>query len=131
MISNPIKGVVLDNEGYRKDTYYKISPVFSKKAYNFQPADCGLSQTREANLLFFAVNESHALARLKRMLEWYIGNNRLAYTEDKNSDFLNSLTYHRLSKVQHWLDNWDKVKVIEVPLDQFFLVGWAGNDTLI
>ena len=132
MISNPIDGTVYNEDGSHAYVKYKYQKAFSKKAFNFQPKDCGLSDTREANLLFFALNETHALARLKRMLEWYLANNqndpRGINGSNEHSEYWKK---HRQSKVKHWLDNWDKVKVVEVPLDQFFIVGWAGNDTML
>lgn len=130
MISNPIQGTIYNDDGcpeYVKHTHQK---VFSKKAFNFQPADCGLSKTREANLLFFALSEEHALERLKRMLEWYIKNNQPPKTVDHHNQHSEHLRGLKVAKVQYWLANWDKVIVVEVPLDQFFKVGWANNDTI-
>ena len=118
MISNPIQGgYFCPAEKRMMYLKYKYNPIFSKKAYNFQPADCGLSSSREANLLFFAMTETHALKRLKLMFEWYLENNLSRE--------------NRRKQVQHWLDNFDKIHVVEVPLNQFFLVGWAENDTLL
>lgn len=131
MISNPITGITYDEDGRPTYVEYTHQKAFSKKAFNFQPADCGLSVTREANLLFFALNEKHALERLKRMLEWYLKNNQPEPNSSINHEYSEYWRINRVKKVQHWLDNWHKVKVVEVPLDQFFKVGWAGNDTLI
>lgn len=132
MISNPVQGTIYNEDGSHEYVQHKYQKVFSKKAFNFQPKDCGLSDTREANLLFFALNQTHALGRLKRMLEWYLANNQ---NDPRGVSGSNEHTEYwkqqRQSKVKHWLENWDKVKVVEVPLDQFFIIGWADNDTIL
>lgn len=133
MISNPIQGTIYDKDGCPQYVKFTYSKAFAKKAFNFQPADCGLSSSREANLLFFALNEKHALKRLKKMLEWYLENN----PDDPRLEFkphelvTQGRTRLKRKYAKHWLDNWDKVKVVEVSLDQFFKVGWADNDTML
>ncbi|URG13776.1 hypothetical protein [Acinetobacter phage vB_AbaS_TCUP2199] len=136
MISNPIKGTVYtpikDTPWFSsKDVFYTYTNQRPEaiKAWNFQPYDCGLSKYMEANLLFFASDEHWAKNLLKDMLLWYVKNN----PDDPNERMNVAMRTQqwKREKVQEWLDNWEKVKVVEVPMNQFFIVGWAGNDTLL
>lgn len=136
MISNPIKGTVyVPVEGTpwanSKEVFYtyNVQDPRLNKLWNFHPYDCGLSTTMEANLIFFAADKHAAKHRLKNMLEWYIKNNQDDPNEKMNVAFRTE--QRKREKVQHWLDNWEKVKVVEVPMNQFFKVGWAGNDTIL
>ncbi|WGH24439.1 hypothetical protein EAb13_CDS0021 [Acinetobacter phage EAb13] len=127
MISNPVTGNKLSTGEEIKFTYVNQRPE-AIKAWNFQPHDCGLSNHMEANLLFFASDQHLALRRLKEMLEWYVNNN--SETMRSYTDAWTRPNWRR-AKVQSWLDNWEKVKVVEVPMNQFFKVGWAANDTIL
>ena len=136
MISNPIKGYkytpIPNTPWFSTEeifyTYFNKPDTFLK-AWNFQPYDSNLSKTMESNLLFFAPDKVSALHRLNNMLQWYVKNN----PDDPNESFNTAMrtSQWKREKVQLWLDNWEKVKVVEVPMTQFFIVGWAGNDTIL
>lgn len=125
MINNPAQWFVTGND--QKEFTYEGGAVL----YNFQPADCGLSTSRELNVLFFADSEKHAKAVIKRMLKFALGCSKeyQAYGEaTKGHKFYSRHAYLEKS-YEHLLANQDKWVVSLAPTDQVFNVSWACNDT--
>jgi hypothetical protein len=90
----------------------------------------------ECNIVFFADNENHAMAVLKRMFKFYIE----CCTEYKKELITNDDHIHKeeflsrnkikLSQFKNYLDNIGKIKLSLAPRNQFYVVGWADNDTI-
>lgn len=98
--------------------------------YNFQPADCGLSNYRECNLLIWADSPAQAVAEVVKMFQWFIESEHLT-TIKSNCAETNHYRDHKLSKVKEWLSQSEKIKVIQVPKNQMLKTAWASNDTFI
>jgi len=114
MISNPIKLFVSGNN--EEEFTYEGG----KHLYHFSPKQCGLSNTMEMNLIFFANNGKHALDVLERMFKFCI----------KCRKTYNNLYGTPIERFQHLLDNKEKWIVTLAPIDQMFIVGWASNKTI-
>jgi len=116
MISNPcnwfINGDETESFTYEGGT----------KLYHFSPYDNGLSSSMECNIIFLANDEKHALDVLKRMLKF-----RLAIDEKYKSSCGNPGDANEyLKAIEAGL-----AKVSLAPVNQFYRVGWAENDTIL
>lgn len=98
--------------------------------YNFQPADCGMSGYREGNLAVWADSPEKAVAEIIKMFEWFLESESLA-TIKTTCETTESLRHHKLKTVKSWLDQKEKIKVIEIPRNQMLKISWASNDTFI
>ena len=106
--------------------------------YHFSPRDNELSTSMECNIIFFANGEQHGLDILKRMLNFrikvtneYISNK--SNSTGVHSDYFIDKNIRMAEKAQSWIDAIDdgKVKLSLVLKDQFFVVTWACNDTIL
>lgn len=93
--------------------------------YHFSPHDNGLSGTMENNVVFFANSEAHARSVLIRMLEFRI-NTHKKYKKSQGHD-----GYRDARIAQAYLDNIATIILEPAPTDQFYVVGWASNDTIL
>ena len=131
MISNPCTFFVSGN-AQEKFTYEGGTTLF-----HFSPNDNGISKYMENNLIFFANNEEHALEVLKQMFQFAIS------CKAKHLKCLSS------EKSVHWEEFYErakeeeqkfssyiklieegKIRLTKAPTNQFFIVGWASNDTI-
>lgn len=129
MISNPIKVFVTGND--KKEFLYEGGSTL----YHFSPNDNNLSSNMECNVVFYANDELHALNVLKRMFE-FVANCNLEYIERTKGSYDKHDFQGRSGKaVNKWL-SWlqaleaGQVKVELAPTNQFYIVGWADNDTV-
>lgn len=94
--------------------------------YHFSPHDNGLSGTMETNIVFFANDEEHARDVFRRMLLCRL---------DCEEKFLKAegSSHHRygVSKAEGYLACIDDIKFTLAPVNQFYVVGWACNDTIL
>lgn len=91
--------------------------------YHFSPHDCGIpgyEHYMAENLVFFANSHRHAADVLERMLKFRI---RCWNTVGDDS-------YRRPEYAQAILDHKHLWKFVKAPRDQFYVVGWASNDTI-
>ena len=90
--------------------------------YHFCANECGLTEKHynPTNVVFFANSEEHALEILKRFFTEY-----LKYYEENTYSLY---TDHIRALIQHYLENFDKVRVTLAPKNGFMNVAWAGND---
>lgn len=121
MISNPV--TVHTWNKIEKFTYEGGSQLF-----HFSPYDNKLSRALECNVIFFAHDKVHAKDVLKRMFEFVIKG-----LENKSTTHREVLAMHerRYNQFKSYLENIDDIKLSMAPTDQFYEVGWAGNDTVI
>ena len=123
MISNPMKWragkrMKKDHNGESSFTYEP-----GKKLYHFDASDTkptgsnipGWSHYMGMNLVFFANNEKHAAEIFEAMLKF-----RLRCGDSSN-----------FGSARVFLDNKEKWKFTLAPLNQFYQVGWACNDTVL
>ena len=90
--------------------------------YHFCATECGLTDTPRwipTNVVFFANSEEHALDILKRYFT--------AFVDNQNENPRGDHCGFRPSLIQHYLENFDKVKVTLAPTNGFMNVAWAGN----
>lgn len=136
MISNPVSYFI------NGSTTREFTHEGGHTLYHFCPHDCGLSKNFEDNVVFFADSEVDALRVLKAA--WEFGLARCAeYVEyqkayaKKYSKPRDDAEYH-YDRRKHTIDQLNKylaaleagqVKVSKAPVDQFYVVGWASNDT--
>ena len=110
--------------------------------YHFCPYDCGLSSSMEDNVVFFADSEQDALRVLKAA--WEFGLAKCAEYEEYQKtrerkyklvtvaeETILERTKHTVDKLHRYLHALQvgRVKVTKAPVNQFYVVGWAGNDT--
>jgi hypothetical protein len=129
MISNPVS--LFSGGGSHKDIKEFIYEGGSK-LYHFSPHDNNLSNTFENNLVFFADNEIHAKDVLKRMFKFAIecNNTQIEYHKTQYHQDYFDWRGDTTKRFQGYLDNLDKIKVPEAPINQFYIVGWASNDNI-
>jgi hypothetical protein len=134
-ISNPVK-LFSGGGSYENQREFKYEG--GSKLYHFSPHDNGLSRSMENNLIFFADSESHARDVLRRMLEFAIDccRKQSDYYNGKGkkssvhvSEF-NERVRDTASAYERYLEKIDTVKLPEAPTNQFYIVGWADNDTI-
>ena len=88
-------------------------------------------------VIFFAKNEEHGLDVLKRMLQFCIAC-KAEYLEynyhspSTHSDYFIEMAIKENSKYADIIKAIDdgKIKLSLVPMNQFYKVGWASNDTI-
>jgi len=131
MISNPCRFYISNNE--EKPFIYEGG----KHLFHFSPYDNNLSNTLEMNLVFFANSEKHGLNILKRMFEFMI-DCKIEYLKNNNeSKSVHASEFERRAKndrnraveIIKAIDS-GMVKLEKAPINQFFKVGWASNDTI-
>lgn len=116
MISNPVKFGYCESE--KQFTYEG-----GKQLFHFSPHDNNLSTTMENNLIFFADDETHALKVLEKMFKFTIKHaveEKGVFSKGTSERFSEYLTALRAGKL----------KVKPAPMNQFYEVGWASNDTV-
>lgn len=120
MISNPIKFFVTGSE--QKSFEYEGGKIL----FHFSPYDNGLSNTFEDNVVFFANDEKHAINVFKRMLKFGIQCSR------ERGPGSSGYSSYRKKRFEAYIDalNSGKIKLTKAPMNQFYIVGWASNDTL-
>jgi len=118
MISNPCKYFV-NGHDQKAFTYEGGHTLF-----HFSPKSSGLSSHMEMNLVFFANNQEHAKRVVVSMLRF-----KLKCLEEYEQSPSDNLRYGEMEKVRHLLVNQSKFKITKASTDQFYLVGWADNDT--
>ena len=131
MISNPIKHFVTGS------TEKTFTYEGGSKLFHFSPYDNNLSKYLGCNVIFFADSEEHGLDVLKRMFQFsidckaqymqYQSGNKNAHWEEFSERAENAM-----AEFKSYLDaiNEGKVKLSIAPVNQFYKVGWASNDTL-
>lgn len=81
------------------------------------------------SLVFFADDVNHAKDVIERMLKFRIDVNK------RHDDYLGHSDYSRstggVNLPQILLDNKDKWIIDLAPINQFYTVGWADNDTIL
>jgi hypothetical protein len=108
--------------------------------FHFSPRANGLSSYMDCNVAFFADDETHALDILRRMFQFVVDCNIAyngRYNEADRETYTNLASRLRendaiISKFNEWIKALDAgtVKVELAPINQFFKVGWADNDTI-
>ena len=109
--------------------------------FHFCPHDNQLESHLVCNVIFFANDEQHALVVLKRMFEFRIkafetySQNNKEYIEKYGYGFMQdheSSHNANVEMIKEWLKALmeGKIKVTKAPMNQFYKVGWASNDTL-
>jgi hypothetical protein len=93
--------------------------------YHFSPNDNGLSGTMENNVIFFANDEDHARDILRRMLEFRMQCEKKYQADEKH------LSSGRSYLAEGYLKDIDNIKFTLAPINQFYVVGWACNDTIL
>lgn len=132
MISNPISFFA---GGSGRDSLRDFTYTPGHKLYHFSPNDNQLSNTMEHNLIFFANDEDHARQIFKDMCEFVLDcltAQAKHYRETRspnNEEFLvrDKYTFERFSI---YLEKVDTIRFTEAPINQFYKVGWAVNDTI-
>ena len=119
MISNPINPFINGSE--TREFIYEGG----SKLYHFCPRKNG-SRSYTGNMVFFANDHLHALDVFKRMLKHKVVCNTL-YAKSKGMDSLNDDT-KSATILLTMIDN-GLLILEEAPTNQFYKVGWAGNDT--
>jgi hypothetical protein len=131
MISNPCRFYISD--GKEKSFTHEGG----KHLFHFSPYDNKLSISMEMNIVFFANSEEHGLDILKRMFEFMI-DCKIEYLKNENeSKSVHASEFERRAKndcnraveIIKAIDS-GMVRLEKVPMNQFFKVGWALNDTL-
>ncbi len=137
MISNPARVFVTGNE--TKEFTYEGG----EKLFHFSPMDCGLSDYRNWNVVFFANDEEHALDVLKRVLVFHIGcteefdrseaERDKKYGYSRHREYYNNVHKNQIATCRKYLDaiKDGKVHASLAPTDQFYKIGWACNDNLL
>lgn len=106
--------------------------------WHFSPHDNGLSRTMENNIVWFANTHEDAMRILREMFEfrlkcameqekYYQGNEYVIHREEFSSRQADAIAMYR-----GYLKHMDKGKltISRAPVNQFYEVGWASNDTL-
>jgi len=122
MISNPIGPFSFD--GSEEPFTYEGG----KFLYHVSPHDSeieGYEANMSFNLVFFANDEKHAKSIFESMLKYVI--EKLSSKFSKNLDISNMYT-NKLTRARNFHKNIDKFKFVLAPTNQFYKVGWAGND---
>lgn len=129
MISNPCTWF-----GGKGGSYHdreKFEYEGGSKLYHFSP-DINLhivfDHWRPINLIFFANDEKHAADIIERMLKFRMECMK-AYEEDRGTDYSRGELTRQLPQLL--LDNKDKWVFELAPVNQFYNVGWACNDTIL
>jgi len=121
MICNPAKFFVNGNQ--------ELSFEYEggSKLYHFSPHDSGLNTTFDMDVVFFANDPKHAKDVLCRMLTFKLGC-LVTYTEQ--ADYHSTNRQPELDRTKMYLENIGKWLITEAPMNQFYLAGWAANDTI-
>jgi len=90
----------------------------------------------ENNLIFFADSPEHGLDVVRRMFQFAI-DCKAKYLANQHEggvhyhDF-KSQAEHEMSRFHGYITAIDEglVTIIEAPMNQFFIAGWASNDTI-
>lgn len=128
MISNPVS--VFSTGGSSDD---KKSFVYEggSKLFHFSPKDNGLSTVRDNNVVFFANDADHAKDVLTRMVKFTIecATQFQKYCDGSGQHNHNS---EMLPKFEAYLKHIEggKAQIVEAPMNQFYIAGWASNDTI-
>ncbi len=131
MISNPCT-FFINGDNRKKFTYEGGSTLF-----HFSPYDNGISATLDNNVIFFANDEAHAFDVLIRAFKFAI-ECKAKYIADK-IDKKNVHWEEFLEQAEHESEKFSlyvklleegKIKVTKAPTNQFYIVGWAANDTI-
>lgn len=81
------------------------------------------------NVIFFANSPEHAHAIVIRMLEFRI---QCAETRVKTEiAYKKEAAEKDIALAKRILKDKDNWKIIEAPVNQFYIVGWASNDTIL
>lgn len=131
MISNPFNFCV-NNTKKEKFTYKGGSKLF-----HFSPYDNGLSVSMENNLIFFADDEQHALTILRDAFQFACVCNMKFQRSLNNTSSIHYMEFQEEAKkenkkYQSYIDAIaaGKIKLTEAPTNQFYIIGWADNDTI-
>lgn len=127
-ISNPVKRGYAEN---RVEFTYKGG----NKLFHFSPRDNNLSNSMENNIILFADNKNQAKKILKDMCEFIIKTEKIALEKYSNSKWIHSKEFAQnanstVSRFSLYLNNIDRIKIVEAPMNQIYVVGWADNDEL-
>lgn len=133
MISNPCSWHV-DGSNSKKFIHEGGTQLF-----HFSPRSNGLSNIMDMNVIFFANDEQHALNILKRMFEFGI-ECTIEYLNEKQVKQIKAHTdalfiEQAKGRSERLIKYYDallagNIKLETVPTNQFFVVGWADNDTI-
>jgi len=117
MLSNPCSW--FKGGGSSKNEQHYIIHDRGDKLFHFCPYNCGLTDSYNVNIIFFAYDKKHAASIIEKMLQFRLTCNDNLSGEDgkKLAQFL--------------LDNKDKWKITPAPMNQFYSVGWAANDSIL
>lgn len=128
MITNPVK--IFRTGGDSKDQVF-FTYAGGSKLFHFCPYDNGLSTTLEENLVFFADSEEQAMNTLIEMFNFC--KEALEHRLSIGYFYLELQYKEKLKRVNFYLDaiSQNKVKLTEAPMNQFYQVGWASNDTIL
>lgn len=132
MISNPVNFYL--NSATDRDAVFTYEG--GTKLYHFSPYDNNLSNSLENNVIFFANDEKHAKDILLRMFKFVVdiqvlkASNHKIKKYDPHSLEFSELATKTAKRFQEYIDKLDLIKVTEAPMNQFYKVGWACNDTL-
>lgn len=107
-----------------------------RQSYHFSPYDSGLSASMEWNLIFRANSKKHAKIVLKNMMKFgllcmekYMANEK-AYQITYGYKYSGVNKEPRIKKIKKYLASIDQWVITKAPSNQFFIVGWAQNDTI-
>lgn len=132
MISNPCRYFATGgNASDQKDFTYEGG----SKLYHFSPTDSGIWRGHHSmNVVFFANDLEHAKDILRRMLNFRIECGK-EYLMSKGGgihreEFENNCR-ERMKMAYEVIENEEKWLIVEAPMNQFYTVGWASNDTIL
>lgn len=136
MISNPAK-FFAGGGSFSDMKEFIYDPGPNPILWHFSPKDNGLSQVRDNNMVFFASTKNLAFKILGELFDFALS------CAKKQHNY-----YHKGQPV-HWEDGEGRmagmiqkftaykkaldagnIKLERAPVDQFYIVGWADNDTL-
>jgi hypothetical protein len=125
MISNPIS--FHTGSGTNKEFTYEGG----NKMYHFSPKENGFTKTMENNMAFFANDEEHAKEVLGKMLKFSIECSK-AYQEHCDNSSTFNPKRDMLGRLELYLQKLEanELKISEAPMNQFYMVPWACNDTI-
>ncbi len=129
MITNPAQ-YFINGSTVKKFTYDEGTMPF-----NFQPKDCGLTSSRESNVLIFANNIRHAKEIIEKLFIFKrecLIKNRLSKLDREIADieYYDDKLKTELIKIDDILNNKDKWVINHCPKNQPYLISWASNDTI-
>jgi len=131
MISNPVKHFI---SSQREESFTHEG---GSTLYHFSPHDNNLTQSMSCNVVFFANSEEHGLDILKRMLQFSIDCTakymaHINETQGVHWEEFSERAENKLHEYKSYIDaiNAGKVKLKLAPMNQFYKVGWADNDTM-